>query len=119
MAIEISVADVVLCKFSFSNLRGSKKRPVLVLKDNLPHNDFVGIPLSSQLRQLYQDESLVDSSKFSQGGIPKTSKIMVRKPFIVSKSVVIKKYGTLKADAFKEYHELFCLYFDCASAECK
>ena len=119
MEIEINVADVVLCEFYFSDFSQFKQRPVLVLKDNLPHNDFVGIPLSSQLRQLYQDESLVDSSKFSQGGIPKTSKIMVRKPFIVSKSVVIKKYGTLKVDAFKEYHELFCLYFDCASAECK
>ena len=68
MEIEIKVADVVLCEFYFSNLRQSKKRPVLVLKDNLPHNDFVGIPISSRLRELYQDESPVDSSQFSEGG---------------------------------------------------
>ena len=45
MDIEINVADVVLCEFYFSDLQQSKKRPVLVLKDNLPHNDFVGIPI--------------------------------------------------------------------------
>ena len=91
MEIEIKVAEVVLCEFYFSNLRQSKKRPVLVLKDNLPHNDFVGIPISSRLRELYQDESPVDSSQFSEGGLPKASKVMVRKTFVVSKSVVIKK----------------------------
>ena len=67
MEIEINVADVVLCEFYFSDLKRSKNRPVLVLKDNLPHNDFVGIPISSRLRELYRDESLVDSSKFSEG----------------------------------------------------
>ena len=113
MEIEINVADVVLCEFYFSDLQQSKKRPVLVLKDNLPHNDFVGIPISSRLRELYQDESPVDSSQFSEGGIPKTSKVMVRKTFVVSKSVVLKKYGTLKEDAFRAYHKLFCRYFDC------
>ena len=113
MAIEIDAADVVLCEFYFSDLNQSKKRPVLVLKDDLPHNDFVGIPISSRLRELYQDENLVDSSKFSEGGLPKTSKVMVRKTFVVSKSVVIKKYGTLKEEAFRQYHKLFCRYFDC------
>lgn len=78
MAIAINAADVVLCEFYFSDLNQSKKRPVLVLKDDLPHNDFVGIPISSQLRELHQDEILVDSSKFSEGGLPKTSKVMER-----------------------------------------
>ena len=117
MAIDINVADVVLCEFYFSDLERSKKRPVLVFKDNLPYDDFVGIPISGQLRELHQDESLVDSSKFREGGIPITSKIMVRKTFVVSKSAIIKKYGTLNDDAFRQYQELFCLYFDCVSSD--
>jgi len=36
--MEINVADVVLCEFYFSDLKTSKKRPVLVLKDNLPYD---------------------------------------------------------------------------------
>ena len=42
--MEIKQADVVLCKFYFSDLKKSKNRPVLILKDNLPFNDFVAIP---------------------------------------------------------------------------
>ena len=40
MEIEIAVANVVLWKFYFSNLEGSKKRPVSVLKDNLSYDVF-------------------------------------------------------------------------------
>jgi mRNA interferase MazF len=42
--MDINVADVVLCEFYFSDLKSSKKRPVLVFKSNLPYNDFVAIP---------------------------------------------------------------------------
>jgi len=34
--MEIKTFDIVLCEFYFSNLNQSKKRPVLVFKDNLP-----------------------------------------------------------------------------------
>ena len=37
--MEIKHLDIVLCEFYFSDLIQSKKRPVLVFKDNLPHND--------------------------------------------------------------------------------
>jgi mRNA interferase MazF len=111
--MEINVADVVLCEFYFSNLQTSKKRPVLVLKDNLPYDDFVGIPISSQLEHLYHDEHEIDSCAFSHGGIPKKSKLILRKPFVISKTVIIKKYGTLNETDFKKYHRLFCQYLHC------
>ena len=62
---------------------------------------------------MYPDENLVDCSKFSEGGIPKTSRIMVIMTLVVSKSVVIKKYGTLKEDAIRQYRKLFRLNFEC------
>jgi mRNA interferase MazF len=100
--MEIKVADVVLCEFYFTDLKKSKKRPVLVLKDNLPFGDFVGIPLSSQIEQLHKHEHLIDNADFCDGGISHQSKLIVRKTFVISKSVVIKKY-----------HGLFCEYFCC------
>ena len=111
--MDINVADVVLCEFYFSDLKTSKNRPVLVLKDNLPYDDFVGIPISSQLEQLHQDEHEIDNSAFSQGGIPKKSKLILRKPFVISKTAIIKKYGSLNETAFNSYHRLFCQYFHC------
>jgi len=111
--MEIKVADVVLCEFYFTDLKKSKKRPVLVLKDNLPFGDFVGIPLSSKIEQLHKDEHLIDSADFLEGGISHQSKLIVRKTFVISKAVVIKKYGSLNDEAFKKYHRLFCDYFGC------
>ena len=106
---------MLCCEFYFSDLKATKKRPVLVLKDNLPYNDFVGLPISSQLDCLHEDEYEIDNSMFSDGGIPKKSKLIIRKPFIVSKTVVIKKYGELNQVDFKKYHRLFCQYFGCLS----
>lgn len=113
--MDVKIADVVLCEFYFSDLKATKRRPVLVLKDNLPYDDFVGIPISSQLDYLHEDEYEIDNAMFSEGGIPKTSKLIIRKPFIVSKTVVIKKYGALNQVEFRNYHRLFCQYFGCLS----
>jgi mRNA interferase MazF len=111
--MDIKTADIVLCEFYFSDLKTTKNRPVLVLKDNLPFNDFVGLPISSQLDVLHEGEFEIDNSMFAYGGIPKKSKLIIRKPFVVSKTVVIKKYGSLNQNAFKAYHRLFCEYFFC------
>jgi mRNA interferase MazF len=35
--MDINTADVVLCEFYFSDLKSTKNRLVLVLKDNLPY----------------------------------------------------------------------------------
>ncbi len=111
--MEIKEADVLLCEFYFSDLKKSKNRPVLVLKDNLPYNDFVAVPLSSKVNSLHEDEVLLDNSKFVTGQIPKNSKLMIRKTFVVSKDVVLKRYGRLSKESFKYYHKLFCEYFGC------
>jgi mRNA interferase MazF len=53
--VEIKQSDVVLCEFYFSDLQQSKNRPVLVFKDNLPHNDFIAIPISSKTQNMQDD----------------------------------------------------------------
>ena len=111
--MEIKEADIVLCKFYFSDMKKSKNRPVLVFKDNLPHDDFIAIPISSKIQNLFEDEYVIDNLEFENGELPASSKIMIRKTFVVSKQVVIKKYGTLKSDVYLKYQNLFCNYFGC------
>jgi len=111
--MEINSLDVVLCEFYFSDLNKSKKRPVLIFKDNLPHNDFIAIPISSKIEKIYEDEIIIDNRDFKYGDIPKTSKLMIRKTFVVSKDVIVKKYGTLHQDTYLKYHKQFCNYFGC------
>ena len=83
--MEVSQAEVVLCEFYFSNLKQNKLRPVVVFKDNLPFEDFVGIPISSRLDSLKDDEVVIDQSDFTAGSLPKRSKVMVRKIFVIAK----------------------------------
>jgi len=111
--VEIAAGDIVLCKFYFSDAKKSKNRPVLVLKDNLPYDDFVAIPISSQVSNRHSDEVLIETKDFMQGSIPKISKVMIRKTFVVSKQVVIKRYGVLTSESFNHYKQLFCQFFDC------
>ncbi|MDY0122154.1 MAG: type II toxin-antitoxin system PemK/MazF family toxin [Sulfurimonas sp.] len=111
--MEIKEADILLCEFYFSDLKKSKQRPVLVLKDNLPYNDFIAIPISSKIHNLHQDELLLENKDFLNGSIPVASKVMTRKTFVVSKDVVLKKYGTLTQVNFAKYHGAFCNYFQC------
>ena len=59
--MEVKQADVVLCEFYFSDLKQSKLRHVVVFKDNLPFDDFVGIPVSSRLAGLSNDEIVIDA----------------------------------------------------------
>ena len=111
--MEVKQADVVLCEFYFSDLKQSKLRPVVVFKDNLPFDDFVGIPVSSRLDRLMDDEIVIDDSSFIEDVLPKRFKVMVRKAFVISKQVVVKKYGTLSMPSFGKLHSVFCIYFGC------
>jgi mRNA interferase MazF len=111
--MEVAQGDVVLCEFYFSDLKTSKNRPVLVLKDNLPFNDFVAIPISSKIEKMQIDELFLQNSDFTHGAIPKDSKVMIRKTFVVSKNVVLKKYGSLSKESFERFSHYFCQYFAC------
>ena len=111
--MEIKETDIVLCEFYFSDLKQSKKRPVLVFKDNLPYDDFIAIPISSKIQRLHNDEILLSNENFLEGAIPVTSKLMIRKTFVVSKESIIKKYGVLNKPSYSKYHQAFCNYFGC------
>jgi len=111
--VEIKELDIVLCEFFFSDIQKSKNRPVLVFKDNLPYDDFVAIPISSKTDKMHSDEMIVCNDDLQTGVLPKKSKLMIRKTFVVSKRVVLKKYGTLNKDSYDRYHKVFCDYFGC------
>lgn len=111
--MELKVAEIVLCKFYFSDFNAYKKRPVLVFKDNLPYNDFIGIAISSQTHNLHSDEILIEDAMLKNGSLPKTSKLMLRKSFIIDKDIILKKYSELKQEEFSKICKAFCKYHSC------
>jgi len=115
--VDVTLGTVVLCEFYFSDLRERKRRPVMVFRDNLPFDDFVGIPVSSQTATLYDDEFILDPSDLVTGALPKRSKIMVRKTFVIAKSVVVKEYGQLSQARFQQLHQYFCRFFGCLPSQ--
>ena len=112
--MDLKTGNLVLCEFYFSDARQSKRRPVLVFKDNLPFDDFVGIPISSQIHQLHADEYLIEQADFMQGQLPKPSKVMIRKTFVISKQMVIKHYDRLIPQSQQRLQQAFCRYFGCS-----
>lgn len=111
--MDLKPGDVLLCEFYFSDLKTSKRRPVIVFKDNLPFDDFVGVPVSSQIGKLHEDEFILEPSDMGSGALPERSKIMVRKTFVISRQVVVKKYGQLSEARFQRLHQDFCSFFGC------
>lgn len=110
--MDVKQGEVVLCEFYFSNAKQAKKRPVLVYKDNLPFDDFIGIPVSSKPIH-HSDELTLDSQDFEQGSLPKTSKLIIRKTFVISKRVVLKRYGQVNTEKLSHITNAFCQYFEC------
>lgn len=111
--MDLMPGDVLLCEFYFSDFQDFKRRPVIVLKSNLPFDDFVGIPVSSQISRLHDDEFILEPADMVLGALPKRSKIMVRKTFVISRQVVTKKYGQISPARFQQLHRDFCRFFDC------
>ncbi len=112
--MDLKIGNLVLCEFYFSDARQSKRRPVLVFKNNLPFDDFVGIPVSSQIHQLHADEYVIEQTDFMQGQLPKPSKVMIRKTFVISKQIVIKHYDRLTPQSQQHLQQAFCRYFGCS-----
>ena len=109
----MEIGEVVLCEVYFSSFNSFKNRPVLIFKDNLPYNDFIGLPISSKIENLQIDEFIILNEDFERGKIPKISKIMIRKSFLISKNNIIKSYGRLNNQKFNEIKNRFCEYFKC------
>ncbi len=91
---ELAVGDIVLVQFPFSDLKGQKLRPTLVLAkaefDNVILCQITSKPYSSKIAIMLQEED------FIQGELPITSYIRPDKLFTAEPSIIQKKAGTIR-----------------------
>jgi mRNA interferase MazF len=95
----ISQRDVVL-SFLFSDLRGSKVRPAIVLSNdryNRRSEDFVAAPLTSNLK-LRDNAILITNDQLETGRLIVDSKVKVDRVFSVSQQLVRMKIGRAKPE---------------------
>lgn len=107
--MEVTSSEVVLCEFYFSDFKQNKLRPVVVFKDNLPFDDFVGMAVSSRVDRLNDDEIIIDDSDFIAGFLVKRSKVMVRKTFVISKQVIVKNMARFQSQLSRKYNTIRAL----------
>jgi len=98
--------DIVLVKFPFTNLKKSKKRPVLVVKSQNVLNVIVCFQITSNSEQsnlLKIEESNLDYSTFSLQSYVKYDKC-----FTINAEIVEKSIATVKTDLLSKLQTLFC-----------
>jgi len=98
--------DVVVIDFPFSNLKESKRRPVLVLKipkgGDLIINQITG---SSYQKSV---EIKIENKDFKQGSLKRDSFVRMDKIVSMEKSLVKYRVGSLKQDKVDEILNKVC-----------
>src|SRR5688572_22504767 len=87
-----SKGDVVLLRFPFSDLSGSKVRPVIVVSSPHASKDLIVIPLTSKTRHLLTGEFVLGEWKTSGLNVASAVK---RGLFTIHESLIVKSLGTL------------------------
>ena len=102
--MEIREGGVILSKVVFTDLSKIKKRPVLVINSISP-SDFLTLPITTSDTKAFYIP--IDNDDFEEGGIPKPSKVLIPKPYILEKSLYIKHYGKLKRKSLENIIRIF------------
>lgn len=111
--IMFSQGEIVFVPFPFTNLKLSKKRPVLILSRtdyNRRSPDFICCGITSNVKNV-KNSILINQEDVIQGFLPKPSRIKYSTVFTLEKSIVIRSFGKLKEDVMKRVKEEFYKVF--------
>ena len=99
--------DIVLIPVPYTDLSASKKRPVLVMSNdvyNIANQDMIVVAITSNLAQMGIAITAVD---MKQGQIPKPSVVRSDKIYTLNQSIVVKSIGHVKDAVVKSvYNEI-------------
>lgn len=100
--------DVIVIDFPFSNLKDSKRRPVLVLKvpkgEDIIVNQITGESYENPV------EILITDKDFKHGGLKRNSFVRIDKIATIERSLIKYKIGSLKNEKFIEILDKFYLF---------
>jgi len=99
--------DIVILELPFTDMLGSKLRPVLVLSCeelNSASDDVIVAKISSS-SHLPDFEVRIESKDLEEGKLKRTSYIHCHSIFTVEKNLVIKKVGRLRNEKMSEVRD--------------
>lgn len=100
--------DVVIIDFPYSNLKESKRRPVLILK--IPKGEDVLVLQITGSSYESAVEVKLEKIDFKRGGLKKESYIRIDKIASIDKSLIKYKAGSLKNEKFNRLLDSLCHY---------
>jgi mRNA interferase MazF len=99
--------DVLLAWLVFSGGQGTKRRPVLVVRD-FGDDDLLVVPITSQPARVAADVVLSD---WQGAGLKLPSTVRVEKLATIGKSCVARKLGVLPSNELARVREALSLLF--------
>ena len=100
--MEIKQKDIVLLPYPFTDLKGKKIRPALVVSNNSVNNkskDCIMLPLTSVIKD--EPYSIaISQDDLSTGQLIKPSRIKIDKIFTVEKGLIVMKIGAINNTTF-------------------
>jgi mRNA interferase MazF len=84
--------EVILVRYPFSSLRGSKVRPAVIINDSHISRDVIIVPLTSKVSPLLAGEFVLTDWKRAGLNVPSAAK---RGIYTVHQSLIMKSIGKI------------------------
>jgi mRNA interferase MazF len=106
LGMSYKLGDIVLVKFPFTDLSSSKKRPVLIVKDENTFNDIVCFQITSNNEQ--SNLFKINDEHLKNSNLNLTSFVKYDKCFTLSTNIIDKKIATANPKLLDELKSPFC-----------
>ena len=96
--------EIVLVPFPYSDLSSTKRRPVLIVSNNLYNAAFPDILVCVITSNLYKDDYFVELSNndLEMGMLPELSVIKCHKLFTIDQTRILRRFSIIDEKKFEE-----------------
>ena len=106
LGMSYKVGDIILVKFPFTNLKKSKKRPVLIVKSENNLNDIVCFQITSNATQ--SNLLKIEKHDLSESVLSLDSYVKYDKCFTINTEIVDKSIAQVNNKLLDKLQTLFC-----------
>ncbi len=100
--------DILLIPIPFTDLKATKRHPVLVLSNdsyNKNSEDILVAAMTSNLKEKFYSV-IVDPSDVQQGVLKRTSLVRADKLYTLNKEIIVKRFGRITVEKYRAVVEV-------------
>ena len=106
LGMSYKVGDIILVKFPFTNLKKSKKRPVIVVKSENELNDIICFQITSNPEQ--SNLLAIENNDLNNSTLSLQSYIKYDKCFTINTEIIDKTIAHVNNNLLNKLKTLFC-----------